>query len=69
MHVCMMKAMGCDVAGPWGFGYMKLVILLDVQVGNGHLNIQIGGSGEKSGMGHNKYRSYSLVYNMNHELG
>ena len=43
--------MRSDAAGPWDFGYMEFVILLDTQIGNGQLNIQIGGSGEKSGVG------------------
>ena len=45
------EAMRSDAAGPWDFGYMEFVILLDTQIGNGQLNIQIGGSGEKSGVG------------------
>ena len=42
-----MEAMRSDAAGPWDFGYMEFVILLDTQIGNGQLNIQIGGSGCK----------------------
>lgn len=43
--------MTTDRAGPWGFGNMKFVVLLDIQIGNGQLSIQIESSNERSWMG------------------
>lgn len=40
-----------DMAGPWDSGHMQFVILLDIEVGNGQLNIQNESSGVRSGIG------------------